>query len=89
MKSEHIAWCRQTFDMIKDGGIWGIPRSGLIFKKTGPAQLTLVDQMPWSKDMPISQAQLLMQQNSEFVDTVRYFGAAGIEVIRKDTHHAS
>lgn len=30
---DHIlAWCRQHLALIKDGGVWGIPRSGLIFR---------------------------------------------------------
>lgn len=30
---DHIlAWCRQHVGMINDGGVWGIPRSNLVFK---------------------------------------------------------
>lgn len=27
-----IAWCKSTVDMLKDGGVWGIPRSGTVFR---------------------------------------------------------
>lgn len=30
---DHIlAWCRNHLAVIQDGGVWGIPRSGTIFK---------------------------------------------------------
>lgn len=30
---EHILeWCRQTVRVIADGGVWGIPRSGTVFR---------------------------------------------------------
>lgn len=30
---DHIlAWCRNLVDAIRDGGVWGIPRSGLVFR---------------------------------------------------------
>jgi hypothetical protein len=30
---EHILeWCRQAVRIIADGGVWGIPRSGTIFR---------------------------------------------------------
>jgi len=84
MKQTDIAWCRQTFARIAPGGVWGIPRSGLIFQKTGEQQLTLIDQMPWTDGMPISPAQLLTQQEREFNLNKEHFAAAGIEVIKKD-----
>lgn len=28
----HEAFCRSITEMIADGGFWGIPRSGLVFK---------------------------------------------------------
>lgn len=29
---DHIlAWCRNHVAMIKDGGVWGIPRSSIVF----------------------------------------------------------
>ena len=89
MNPEHVAWCRRTFDMVKDGGIWAMPRSGLVFQKTGPAQFTLINQMPWMAGMPINAEELAIQQEIDFDLTVRHFAAAGIEVIKKDTHHAS
>lgn len=30
---DHILeWCRQLVRTIRDGGMWGIPRSGLVFR---------------------------------------------------------
>lgn len=39
-------WCRRTFDSLKVGGVWGVPRSGLIFTRTGEDTLALTDKMP-------------------------------------------
>ena len=79
---DHVAWCRRQFDFLRPQGAWGIPRSGLIFKKTGPAQLTLINTMPWESAMPITAAQLKEQQDGDFTATQEHFAAAGIEVIR-------
>jgi len=31
----HVAWTRRLLDMIKVGGVWGIPNASLIVHKTG------------------------------------------------------
>jgi len=31
-KPEDVAWCRQLIRVTKDGGVWGIPRSGTAFR---------------------------------------------------------
>lgn len=76
-----VAWCRRLFDSIRDGGTWAIPRSGLIFNKHGNA-LVLVESMPWSDELPITEAQLREQQDSDYEGCVEHFGLAGIEVRR-------
>ena len=76
------SWCRQLFDSMKDGGIWGIPRSGLVFRKSGD-QLVLVDTMPHDPAMTVSPKQLKAAQESDYRATARHFGAAGITVTRK------
>lgn len=39
---EHINWSRRHVDSMADGGTWGVPRSGLLFVKTGPDSLALI-----------------------------------------------
>ena len=79
---EHVEWCRTTFAMLKDGGVWGVPRSGLLFTKRGDT-LVLSDEMPHEATMPISVDELREQQSEEFESIRRHFEAAGITVIRE------
>jgi hypothetical protein len=81
MKPEPVAWCKAPFDLIADGGIWAVPRSGLVFTKRGDG-LVLTETLPHMEGMPVSPAELADYQESEFDDTRRHFGAAGIEVRR-------
>ena len=80
---EHIAWCRQQIDMLRIGGVWAIPRSGLIFTKTGDNELTLTARMPWMPEMEdtITPEQLVEQQQNEYETNERHFRAAGITMV--------
>jgi hypothetical protein len=31
-EEEIVAWCKNTVEMLKDGAIWGIPRSRTVFR---------------------------------------------------------
>jgi hypothetical protein len=79
--SPEAAWCRNLFDGLAEGGIWGIPRSGLIFTRLGD-KLVLTAAMPWDPAMPITEAQLAEQQNGEFEAVRENFAAAGVTVER-------
>lgn len=89
---DHVAWCRSLFAMIVEGGVWAVPRSGLIFTKRA-GQLVLTDQMPWSqelahawaegRDVPDSEEALLAYQEEDFEAIVRHFADAGIEVVKE------
>jgi hypothetical protein len=80
----HVAWSANIFRTIRDGGVWGIPRSGLLFQKRGNA-LALTARMPHDPAMPITSAQLREQQDSDYEGTVLHFGAAGITVTDETT----
>jgi hypothetical protein len=68
------------FACLRDGGTWGVPRSGLIFvKRDGKLQLT--ERMPHHPAMPITPLRLKRQQRHEFLNIKRHFGAAGVEVV--------
>lgn len=81
IETHHIEWSRMQFTMLADGGVWAIPRSGIVFQRRGD-ELHLHEVMPWSADMPISEAQLKEQQDDEFEAVKTHFEAAGIPVHR-------
>ena len=76
-------WCRNHFNMMADGGVWGIPRCGIVFQKRGEI-LALQSVMPHDRQMLVTKKELLQQQVDEFDATVQNFGAAGIEVTDPD-----
>jgi hypothetical protein len=85
---EHVEWCRRQVNMIRVGGVWGIPRSGLIFTRTGEDELTLTQRMPWIDGMPITPDQLADQQQDEYDETARHMRAAGITMIDATVTHS-
>lgn len=78
---EHAEWCAELFRVMSQGGVWGIPRSGLVFRKEGTS-LVLVSEMPWSEEMSVTKQQLHAAQLEEFEVVRENFGRAGIEVRR-------
>lgn len=74
-------WCRQMWASLNEGGVWGIPRSGLVFSKRN-GKLVLIECIPHMEEMPVTAAQLKRQQDSDFDATVEHFGRVGVEVIR-------
>jgi hypothetical protein len=81
MDKAHIEWSRSLFGHIADGGVWGVPRSGLLFKREG-FTLKLIGIMPWEEGMPISAEELEAQQTIEYEDIKRHFEAAGVMVTK-------
>lgn len=79
MKQEHVEWCRKLFAQLRDGGSWGIPRSGLVFRKHGDV-LVLAARMPHDPAMPVTPEQLVAQQDADYEGTRRHFAEAGITV---------
>jgi len=77
----HIEWSRRQFAMMKDGGVWGIPRSGVVFQRQGD-ELVLILQMPHTEEMPVTPEQLDQQQQADFDVVKKHFEAAGIVVRR-------
>jgi hypothetical protein len=80
LNPDHVAWSLQHFLTLRDGGTWGIPRSGLIFTKRG-VELQLTARMPHDPAMPVTAEQLIEQQQSDYDLTKRHFESAGITVI--------
>lgn len=84
-----LAWCRAHYAMMNEGGVWGVPRSGLIFQKNDGA-LVLVNRMPWTDelaqaaadglDVPATAEELRAYQDSDYELIRGRFEAAGITV---------
>ena len=78
----HVAWSRNHFRMLREGGTWAIPRSGLIFIRRGN-ELQLIARMPHDPAMPCTREQLQEQQDADFDGVKDNFGAAGVTVVDK------
>jgi len=79
MDPAHVEWSRRQFAMMKDGGIWGIPRSGIIFQRQGE-ELVLTSRMPHIEELSITPEQLAEQQQADLNVVKAHFEAAGITV---------
>lgn len=85
--AEHMLYCMRQFNLIRIGGVWAVPRSGLIFSRTAENELTLISRMPWIREMEgtITEEQLKIQQQDEYDTIARHLRAGGIEVF-DNTH---
>ena len=79
MKPEHIEWSRNQFRIMTEGGVWGVPRSGLLWQKRGD-ELVLKGRMPWHKEMPCTREQFLQQQDADIKGISEHMRAAGVKV---------
>jgi hypothetical protein len=72
-----------TYDQLAQGGIWAVPRSGLVFQKistdAGPV-FRLVQTMPHMQAMPISAEELVEYQREDLQVIKEKFQKAGITV---------
>ena len=90
MNPAEVLWSRRHFDLLSLNAIWGVPRSGLIFKKVSKYELALDNLMPWSKEMgqgfrdgydvPPTKKALRKFQQEDFRCIAQRFNAAGIDV---------
>ena len=74
----YVEWSRRQFQMLKIGGIWGVPRSGLVFTRTGEKTLALTEVMPHNPSMPVTPRELFEAQAADFQAIQGYMKAAGI-----------
>ncbi len=75
-----IQWSYDHFNRMNIGGVWMVPRSGLIFTRTGPKTLSLTTRIPWEKQVPCSKETLEAIQQEDFECIKARFEAAGILV---------
>lgn len=90
MNPAEVRWSRNHFNLLAINAIWGIPRSGLVFKKVSQSELALDSVMPftdmmreaalWGRDVPATAGQLRRTQQLDFETISLRFTAAGIEV---------
>jgi len=91
MNPSDIAWSLNQFNLLNpNGGVWMIPRSGLMFTRRDK-ELHLTARMPWCEEMaaahaagsdvPKNSEQLLKYQQQDFHIIASHFKAAGISVI--------
>ena len=81
-ESEHardIAWSRQTFRLMAEGGTWGVPNSGLIFQKQG-GELVLISKLSYQGERPVTPDEVEEEQEKSYELIRRMFGEAGITV---------
>ena len=82
-------WCRSLMASVAEGGVWAVPRSGLVFSKRGD-ELVLISRMPWmlemefaalnGLDVPASAEELRAYQDEDYVSIRDKFADAGIVV---------
>jgi hypothetical protein len=73
-----VEWSRQQFHLLAVGGVWGVPRSGLVFTRTGEDTLALTEVMPYDPAMPVTARRLFDQQAGDFLAIQGYMKRAGI-----------
>ena len=74
-------FARNLWDSLADGGVWGVPRCGLVYMKDGPEnRLVLVQRMPWFDELSVSEAELRERQDEDHLGITRMMYAIGIEV---------
>jgi hypothetical protein len=48
---DYTSWCRSIFKALEDDGVWGVPRTGMIFRKNEAAKtLVWVGSFPPEQD---------------------------------------
>jgi hypothetical protein len=90
MNQWEVEWSRNHFSLLALNAIWGIPRSGLVFKKVSHSELALDSLMPWTEEMgkafadgfdvPPDAHELRRHQIMDFETLSERFTAAGIEI---------
>ena len=76
---EWAEWCQATFNMIAEGGTWGVPRSGLLFERRG-TKLVLVNVMPLDEIPEDERESLAAYQREDYRIIKEQFEFVGIPV---------
>jgi hypothetical protein len=77
-----VAWSANLWAQLRDRGVWGVPRSGLIFQKREAERvLAVTARMPHMPELPMSAEQLTEQQDSDVEAIRRRFEPLDIAVV--------
>ena len=77
-----VAWSANLWAQLRDRGVWGVPRSGLIFEKREAERVFAVTaRMPHDPAMPVTAVELAEQQDSDVEAIRRRFGPLDIAVV--------
>lgn len=79
VKDEHVEWSKNLFNNLKEGGVWAVPRSGLMFTKTN-GSFALTKLMPWDPLMSFGKNELTKYQQEDYAIIAKHMRAAGISV---------
>ena len=79
IETDYTEWSQRHFAMLAEGGMWAVPRSGLVFTRRGDS-LVLTSTMPHIIEMPMDEAALRKYQEEDFQAIKSHFEAAGIPV---------
>ena len=82
--SAHAQWCRDQWAALKPGALWVIPRTGIVFRRSGNI-LLWVGVVPPEDNIPKDLLQAVRER--EFELNVDEFSEAGIAVWRVDVLH--
>ena len=80
-----VDWTRGLWETLRDRGVGGVPRAGVVFqKREAEREFAVVARMPYEEGMPLTAKQLAEQQQSE-IDGIRLrLAVAGISVPEHD-----
>jgi hypothetical protein len=67
------------WEVLNEGGVWAVPRSGLVFRKEGGVFI-LQDRMPWIEGMPFGPDEWNEWQQEEIEGVTTMFASIGITV---------
>jgi hypothetical protein len=81
MVEQHAAWCRQHFARMGPGCIWAVPRTGLIFRRTGNV-LLWVGTIPPEPAKRMSPAKLAEAREDDYESHADHFSRAGVSINR-------
>jgi hypothetical protein len=81
-------WARNMWAMLADGGVWGVPRCGLMYRKDGNS-LVLYARMPWEEGMPMTEEELIEFQAWDHAGVTEMFAGIGVEVTEVEVKGAA
>lgn len=80
LKQSDIDWTKRQIEMLIIGGIWGVPRSGLMIQRTGQNEVQLTAALPHQEGMDITPEQLKAFQQDDWNLIRQHIEAAGFTV---------